>query len=73
MLVVALAVGGAVLSGVCLLFLRPISYAVGATDLTIDDCVLYGRVLLASLLFSCCKTAFRAFLPRRKSRTSACA
>ena len=62
MLVVALAVGGAVLSGVCLLFLRPISYAVGATDLTIDDCVLYGRVLLASLPFFMLQNSFQSFL-----------
>lgn len=73
MLVIVLAAGGAILSGVCIVFLRPISFAVGATDLTIDDCVLYGRVLLAALPFSCCKTASRAFWRRRKSRTSACA
>ena len=62
MLVVALAVGGAALSGVCLLFLRPISYAVGATDLTIDDCVLYGRVLLTSLPFFMLQNSFQSFL-----------
>ena len=62
MLVVALAVGGAALSGVCLLFLRPISYAVGATDLTIDDCMLYGRVLLASLPFFMLQNSFQSFL-----------
>ena len=48
MLVIVLAAGGAILSGVCIVFLRPISFAVGATGLTIDDCVLYGRVLQQS-------------------------
>ena len=31
MLVIVLAAGGAILSGVCIVFLRPISFAVGAT------------------------------------------
>ena len=62
MLVVVLAVGGAILSGVCILLLRPISYAVGATDLTIDDCVLYGRVLLAALPFFMLQNSFQSFL-----------
>ena len=62
MLVIVLAVGGAILSGVCIVFLRPISFAVGATDLTIDDCVLYGRVLLAALPFFMLQNSFQSFL-----------
>ena len=62
MLVIVLAAGGAILSGVCIVFLRPISFAVGATDLTIDDCVLYGRVLLASLPFFMLQNSFQSFL-----------
>ena len=62
MLVVVLAVGGAILSGTCILLLRPISYAVGATELTIDDCVLYGRVLLAALPFFMLQNSFQSFL-----------
>ena len=62
MLVIVLAAGGAVLSGVCIVFLRPISFAVGATDLTIDDCVLYGRVLLAALPFFMLQNSFQSFL-----------
>ena len=50
MLVAILAVGGAVLAAVFFVFIRPISYAVGATELTIDDCVLYGRILLVYVL-----------------------
>ena len=57
-----LAAGGAILSGVCIVFLRPISFAVGATDLTIDDCVLYGRVLLAALPFFMLQNSFQSFL-----------
>ena len=62
MLVIVLAAGGAILSGVCIVFLRPISFAVGATDLTIDDCVLYGRVLLAALPFFMLQHSFQSFL-----------
>ena len=62
MLVVVLAVGGAILSGTCILLLRPISYAVGATELTIDDCMLYGRVLLTSLPFFMLQNSFQSFL-----------
>ncbi len=62
MLVVVLAVGGAILSGVCILLLRPISYAVGATELTIDGCMLYGRVLLISLPFFMLQNSFQSFL-----------
>lgn len=62
MLVVVLAVGGAILSGTCILLLRPISYAVGATELTIHDCMLYGRVLLISLPFFMLQNSFQSFL-----------
>ena len=62
MLIVVLAVGGAILSGTCILLLRPISYAVGATELTIDDCMLYGRVLLISLPFFMLQNSFQSFL-----------
>ena len=34
----------------------------GATDLTIDDCVLYGRVLLAALPFFMLQNSFQSFL-----------
>ncbi len=33
-----------------------------ATDLTIDDCVLYGRVLLAALPFFMLQNSFQSFL-----------
>ena len=63
MLVAILTVGGAVLAAVFFVFIRPISYAVGATELTIASCSSRCRS-------SCCKTAFRASLPRRKNRAS---
>ena len=62
MLVAILAVGGAVLAAVFFVFIRPISYAVGATELTIDDCVLYGRILLVSLPLFMRQNSFQSFL-----------
>lgn len=62
MLVAILAVGGAVLAAVFFVFIRPISYAVGATELTIDDCVLYGRILLVSLPLFMLQNSFQSFL-----------
>ena len=62
MLVAVLALGGAALSAVCFVFIRPIAYAVGATELTIGDCALYGRVLLAALPFFMLQNSFQSFL-----------
>lgn len=71
MLVAILAVGGAVLAAVFFVFIRPISYAVGATELTHRrlPCST-GASCSSRCRSSCCKTAFRASLPRRKSRAS---
>ena len=62
MLVILLSAGGAVLALVVFLFARPLSYAVGATDLTIDDCVLYSRILLVSLPLFMLQNSFQSFL-----------
>ena len=61
MLVIVLAAGGAILSGVCIVFLRPISFAVGATDLTIDDCVLYGRIVTGFTFAFMLQNVFQSF------------
>lgn len=62
MLVTLLAAGGAVLAAVVFVFARPISYAIGATDLTVDDCVLYSRILLVSLPLFMLQNSFQSFL-----------
>ena len=59
---IAKTLGGAVLAAVFFVFIRPISYAVGATELTIDDCVLYGRILLVSLPLFMLQNSFQSFL-----------
>lgn len=62
MLVVVLAGGGALLAAVVFIFLRPIAFAVGADELTVDGCLLYGRVLLVSLPFYMLQNSFQSFL-----------
>lgn len=52
MMVCATVVAGVVLSALGILFLRPIAGALGATPDMIDDCVVYGRIIL------CFNTAF---------------
>ena len=52
---------GAVLSALVFVFVRPISLLLGATDLLIDDCVVYGRILAAGNVFFMLQTAFQTF------------
>lgn len=46
MMVVVTLIAGLILSLLGILFIRPISYFLGATETMIQDCVLYGRTLL---------------------------
>lgn len=46
MMVVVTLIAGLLLSLFGILFIRPISYFLGATEAMIEDCVLYGRTLL---------------------------
>lgn len=52
MMVTATVVAGVILSVLGIALLRPIAYALGATADMVDDCVLYGRIVL------CFNTAF---------------
>ncbi len=53
---------GLILSAVGILFLRPIAILLGATDAILDDCVLYGRILLISNTAFMLQNAFQSFL-----------
>lgn len=52
---------GAALSLAVYLFIEPISRLLGATDLLIDDCIVYGRILAAGNVFFMLQTAFQTF------------
>lgn len=51
MLMAAVVLFGAVLAALGILFLRPVSILLGAEGALLDDCIRYGRVILAALPF----------------------
>lgn len=53
---------GILLSVIGILFIRPISYLMGATDVMIGDCVVYGRVVLAFNAMFMLQNVFQTFL-----------
>lgn len=44
------------------IFMPQIARALGASDLIIDDCILYGRILIAAELFFMLQNSFQSFL-----------
>ena len=62
MLILTIVVVGAVLSLLGFLFIRPIAYALGATEAILDECVLYGRILLAANIFFMLQNSYQSFL-----------
>lgn len=61
MLVYAIVIIGAVLSAACIVFMHPIVRLIGASDRIAEDCVLYGRILLAGSVVFMLQTAFQSF------------
>ena len=62
MLVKLTVVLGILLSLIGIVFIRPISYFLGATDAMIDDCVIYGRTVLAFNTAFMLQNVFQTFL-----------
>lgn len=62
MLVKLTVVLGVILSLIGILFIRPISYLLGATDAMIEDCVIYGRVVLSFNTAFMLQNVFQTFL-----------
>ena len=52
---------GAALSLVCVIFMEPIVRLAGASDLLVNDCVTYGRILLAGSVPFMLQTSFQSF------------
>lgn len=61
MLIYITIIGGILLTIIGLIFLRPIAYLMGATDNLIDDCVLYGRILLIAQTTFMLQNVFQSF------------
>jgi len=53
---------GALLSTVGILFLRPVAVFLGAEGTMVEDCVIYGRILLISLVPFMLQNTFQTFL-----------
>lgn len=53
---------GVIFSVIGIVFIRPISRLLGAKDSMIDDCVLYGRIILVSLTAFMLQNIFQSFL-----------
>ena len=62
MLVYVTILVGIVLSAFGIVFLRPIASALGANDAILDDCVIYGRILLMSNTAFMLQNSFQSFL-----------
>lgn len=61
MLVYVSVIIAVLLSTLGLLFLRPISYLLGARGTLLDDCVTYGTILLPALVFFVLQNEFQSF------------
>lgn len=61
MMVYVTMAGGVVLTVLGLIFLRPIVTALGAEGEMIGECLIYGRIILASLTFFMVQNVFQSF------------
>lgn len=62
MLIEVIFIVGITLSVIGIIFMPQMAKVLGASELIYDDCVLYGRILLASLTFFMLQNTFQSFL-----------
>ncbi len=62
LLVYATVISGVVIAVLSIIFLRPIAAFLGAEGSMLDDCVLYGRIILFALPFLMVQYAFSSFV-----------
>jgi len=62
MLVYTVIVIGTVLGIIGFMFMRPIAIALGASDLVLEDCVIYGRILVIANTAFMLQNCFSSFL-----------
>lgn len=61
MIVTVVVILGAILSAVCVLFIEPICYFLGANDNIIGYCVDYGRIIMLGIAISMLQIMFQTF------------
>ncbi|PWL70632.1 MAG: MATE family efflux transporter [Clostridiales bacterium] len=62
MLIYVLVIAGVVLSVIGFILMRPLAVLLGASEAILEDCVLYGRVLIVSNTFFMLQNSFQSFL-----------
>lgn len=62
MLLFVIMVVGAALSAIGFIFMKQIAVALGASDVIINDCVVYGRTAIAGMTFFMLQNCFQSFL-----------
>ena len=60
-LIIAIIVGGAVLSALCIAFIRPLSVFLGADEALLSYCVAYGAIMYSGSVFFMLQTSFQSF------------
>ena len=61
MMILTIAIVGILLSAICIAFIRPISYLLGASDILIEDCITYGTISLIGAVAFMFQTTFQSF------------
>ena len=62
MLIYVLIIVGIILTAVGIILIGPVAYALGARDLMLDDCIIYGRILLSFQTAFMLQCAFQSFM-----------
>ena len=61
MIVISTVMGGFILTVIGLIYIRPIAIAIGATENMLEDCVLYGRILIGAEIAFMLQNLFQSF------------
>ncbi len=61
-LILAIVALGALLSVLCILFIRPMAALLGADEALMGDCITYGVIMIAGSTFFMLQTSFQSFL-----------
>lgn len=61
MIVIATAMGGFILTVIGLIYIRPIAIAIGAAENMLEDCVLYGRIIITAEIAFMLQNLFQSF------------
>lgn len=61
MIAAATVMGGFILTVIGLIYIRPIAIAIGATENMLEDCVLYGRIIISAEIAFMLQNLFQSF------------